>query len=300
MVATITTKHPITPECQLMASSLSCERYTPFTQRLMFWMNKAVSRRHQLLEQVHISLMNKQWFSVLGCMFLLASLSASGAAKYPSPPPEFFATNQSASASEISAGDTLNIRFFYSPELNKTVRVRDDGKISLDLFQGIVAAGKTPEDLQKYLISIYSREFTHPEISVDLDSSERSAVYVTGEVLLPGSKALHGPETVAMVLAMSQINEKTAASKSVFLVRRDAVGKYNVYKMDVSVPSSKDLNIQVQQGDVLLVPRKGIVKANDFVDLYIRQMIPATMGASTTVLFTPGTSTIAPASTAAH
>ena len=49
----------------------------------------------------------------------------------------------------IAPGDVLNVRFYYDPDLNKTVKVREDGKISLSLFQGIQAAGQTPEQLQK-------------------------------------------------------------------------------------------------------------------------------------------------------
>jgi polysaccharide export outer membrane protein len=225
---------------------------------------------------------------VLLCMGLL-SVSASGAPqddappaapKYSAPPPDFFQSNTNITAARIAAGDVLNIRFFYSPELNKTVKVRDDGKISLDLFQGIDAAGKTPDELQKQLVELYSKEFTKPDVTVDLVSRANASAYVTGEVLMPGIKEVRGKMTVGMLLAMGQVNQKTAGTKSVFLMRYVEGGKYNVYKLDASFPSGTGHGVQISPGDILFVPRKGIVKADDLVQQYIRDLLPATPSAS--------------------
>ncbi len=227
-------------------------------------------------------------------------LSAVAEHKYLTPPPEFFAPHQNTSGSVIAAGDVLNVKFYYNPELNKTVKVREDGKISLSLFQGIAASGQTPEELQKKLVELYSREFTKPEITVDLESKANSSVYVTGEVLLPGPKEVHGTVTVAMVLAMSQVSQKNAGTKSVFLIRGGEVGKYKVYKLDASLPGGSARDIDVFPGDILFVPRKAIVKADDFMEQYVRELLPATPSASTTFLFTPGNPNLVTGSTAAH
>jgi protein involved in polysaccharide export with SLBB domain len=200
--------------------------------------------------------------------------------KYAAPPPEFFQANAASKTVVIAPGDVLAVRFYYNPELNKTVRVREDGKISLDLFQGIAAAGQTPEELQKHLTEMYSKEFTKPQITVDLDARANSSAYVTGEVLLPGAKELHGKMTVGMVLALSQVNQKSAGTKSVFLVRAAEGGKYNVYKLDASFPNGAQRDVLAAPGDILFVPRKAIVKADDFMEQYVRQLLPATPSAS--------------------
>jgi polysaccharide export outer membrane protein len=218
----------------------------------------------------------------------LMGLPALAAHKYPAPPPDFFQSNTPSKNVVLAAGDVLNVSFFYNPELNRTVKVREDGKISLALFQGIQAAGETPEQLQTELITLYSKEYTKPEITVDLQTIANSSVYVTGEVLLPGAKEVHGKMTVAMVLALSQVSQKSAGTKSVFLIRGTEEGKYRVYKLDASLPGGTARDIQVAPGDILFVPRKFIVKADDFMDQYVRELLPATPSASTTVLFTPG------------
>ena len=45
----------------------------------------------------------------------------------------------------IHAGDQLDIKFFFNPELNESVVVRPDGKISLQLIDEIQAAGLKPD-----------------------------------------------------------------------------------------------------------------------------------------------------------
>ena len=203
--------------------------------------------------------------------------------RYPAPPPEFFESNKNTPTSTIAAGDVLSIRFFYTPELNKTVRVRDDGKISLDLFQGITAAGETVDQLQKQLTELYSKEFTNPAVTVDFDSRANASAYVTGEVLLPGAKEVHGKMTVGMLLAMSQVTQKSAGTKSVFLMRNTGEHKYNVYQLDASYPDGTGHEVQILAGDILFVPRKGITKAGDLIQQYVRDLLPV----SANVFYSP-------------
>src|SRR5258708_10863663 len=227
--------------------------------------------------------MNSQTIRIWACFLLLMGVPALAAHKYPAPSPEFFQSGRTSGPVIIAAGDVLSVRFYYNPELNKTVKVRDDGKISLDLFQGVAAAGCTPEQLQAGLVKLFSKEFTDPEITVDVDSRANDSVYVTGEVLLAGAKQFHGRMTVAMALAMSQVNQKTSGLKSVFLVRDTPEHKYRVYKLDASLPNGSARDIEVEPGDILFVPRKGIAKADDFIDQYVRQLLPATPTSNTTV-----------------
>jgi protein involved in polysaccharide export with SLBB domain len=227
--------------------------------------------------------------TVLFCLGLLC-LPAPGAPqadetpqappRYPAPPPEFFQSNGNGTSAKVAAGDVLNIRFYYDPELNKTVKVRDDGKISLDLFQGIDAAGKTADELQKQLVTLYSKEFTKPEITVDVESRANASAYVTGEVLLPGAKEVRGKMTVGMLLAMGQVNQKTAGTKSVFLMRNVEGHKYNVYRLDASFPDGTGHGVEISAGDILFVPRKGIVKADDVMQQYIKDLLPVTPSVS--------------------
>jgi polysaccharide biosynthesis/export protein PslD len=49
----------------------------------------------------------------------------------------------------LGAGDVLDFKFFYNPELNDSQTVRFDGKISLQLIGEVMAQGKAPIELQE-------------------------------------------------------------------------------------------------------------------------------------------------------
>jgi polysaccharide export outer membrane protein len=218
------------------------------------------------------------------------SIHAQEKGKYMMPPPEFFQP-RSVSNLTIQPGDTINVNSYYSSELSRTVRVREDGKISLPLLQGLQASGLTPEQLQQSLTVAYSKEFTHPGITVDLVSPANNMVYVTGEVNIPGPKEIRGHMTVAMAVASAQILDKSGKPKSAFLLRAAEPGHYNVYKIDASFPAGNARNVEVAGGDVIFIPKKAIAKADDFIDQWVRQLLPATPTANTSILFTPGNST---------
>jgi protein involved in polysaccharide export with SLBB domain len=232
--------------------------------------------------------MNNRLASLSLLLLSLPALHAETHHKYPPPPPEFFQANNVSGPVLIGPGDVLAIGFFYNPEMNQEVTVRRDGKVSLYLSQGLQVAGETPEQLQAQLVTLYSHELKNPEISVQLKSSANSSIYVTGEVRQPGVQVLRGKLTVAMALAASQMSQKTAGTKSVFLIRSMGEDKFTAYKLDATFPGGNATGVYLMPGDVLFVPRKAIVKADDFMDLYIRELLPATPSASATVLFTPG------------
>ena len=59
----------------------------------------------------------------------------------------------------LSAGDVLDIRFFYTPDLNAVQAIRPDGRIALQLVGEIKAQGKTPKALKEELYSlVYASE----------------------------------------------------------------------------------------------------------------------------------------------
>jgi polysaccharide export outer membrane protein len=241
------------------------------------------------LREAHMSHLATSLKRFLICLLVVfpvtTQVRAARKQKYVMPPPEFFQARMAHDIT-IQPGDTIAIAAYYSPELNKTVRVREDGKISLPLLQGVQASGLTPEQLQQALTVAYSQEFKHPSITVDLITAANSSVYVTGEVSLPGPKEIHGRMTVAMALASAQVLSKSGKAQSTFLIRAIAPGHYSVYKIDASLPSGSAQGIEVTAGDILFVPKKVIAKADDFVDMWIRELLPGTASAS--VIFTPG------------
>ena len=62
----------------------------------------------------------------------------------------------------ISPGDEIEVRFFHTPELNVTLPVRPDGKISVPFAHEIDAAGRSPDEIRDELTVRYERELERP------------------------------------------------------------------------------------------------------------------------------------------
>lgn len=96
-----------------------------------------------------------------------------------------------AQSSEYKIGpeDVLDIRFWQDENLNTSVRVGQDGNITLDIIGQIAAAGKTTEELQNEIVRQMSR--LNKNISqavVRVTQYNFNFVYLTGQVLSPGKR----------------------------------------------------------------------------------------------------------------
>ncbi len=67
---------------------------------------------------------------------------------------------------KLGVKDLVDIEFNYQPELNRTVRVRPDGKISIPRKEDISVAGQSADDVRKMLKKIYSDMLRDPDITV--------------------------------------------------------------------------------------------------------------------------------------
>ena len=98
----------------------------------------------------------------------------------------------------IGAGDNLELKFFYAPELNNIITVRPDGKISLPFIHDIKAAGKTPEQLSEIISKKLARHLEQPEVSVSINDFASQKVFVIGEVSKAGAIQLTQREVIRL------------------------------------------------------------------------------------------------------
>ena len=89
----------------------------------------------------------------------------------------------------IGPEDVLEINFWQEPTLNSSVRVRQDGKISLDIIGDIEAGGRTIQDLQTDIVNRMSRLNRRISQAVVLVTEYKyQHVFVYGQVNSPGKK----------------------------------------------------------------------------------------------------------------
>jgi protein involved in polysaccharide export with SLBB domain len=180
----------------------------------------------------------------------------------------------------LGPGDVLDIKFFYNPELNETVMIRPDGRISLQLANEVTASGLTCEELRTVLTSRYAKEINRPELSIIVRSFSMQRAYVDGEVFRPGMLPLVGPVTVHQAIAAAGGFRETARRTDVIIIRRDK-GKpvpLKVNMEDVLNNTDPTQDVLLAPFDIVYVPRSNIAEVNKFVDLYLRRNIPVGAG----------------------
>lgn len=133
---------------------------------------------------------------------------------------------------KINSGDVLQISFPGAPQMNTTERVRLDGKILLPLVGEVVAAGRTPVQLQDELVKLYDTHLEVKEVVV-IVSSTSASIFVTGAVGRPGKIPMERPMTVLdAIMEAGGFDPKRASLRKVAVIRQ-VQGKYTRHEMDL-------------------------------------------------------------------
>jgi polysaccharide export outer membrane protein len=104
----------------------------------------------------------------------------------------------------IGPQDLLDINIFEAPELNRTVRVSENGEVSLPLLGGIHVVRLTARELENTLVARLREFLKDPHVSVMVTAIESHPVSVIGEVNKPGVFQVRGSKTLLEMLSMAQ------------------------------------------------------------------------------------------------
>jgi polysaccharide export outer membrane protein len=183
----------------------------------------------------------------------------------------------------LGAGDLLHIDVFDVPELSRDVRITDSGVISFPLVPDrIPAAGFTTFQLERSMEQILSADglVAHPEVSVVVKEQNSQPVTIVGAVGHPTVMQIVRPTTLLELLA-SAGGISDEAGSAILVTRAVAPGDRVVPVSEKTLPppdetqpqsttitiqlkdllesGNSDYNIQVRGGDIVSVPRAGIV-----------------------------------------
>jgi polysaccharide export outer membrane protein len=176
----------------------------------------------------------------------------------------------------IQPGDQLDIKFFYNPELNESVTVRPDGKISLQLIDEVKAAGRTPAELDETLTKDYSTELRKPVVTVIVKSFMSQRIYVGGEVNRQGLIDLTAGMTPLQAVLNAGGFKESANPEAAIVIRKGPDNKPVPIRIDLKKAlygeGAGDV-AQLQPYDVVYVPKSWIAEANKFVNQYIENLL---------------------------
>lgn len=161
----------------------------------------------------------------------------------------------------IASGDLLNVSVYDSPELTQKVRVEADGAVQLALLGSTKVAGLTAQEAAEMIArELQNHNFLiHPQVNVLIEEYSSQGVSVTGEVQHPGVYAVLGSRTLLDVISMAG-GLSTAADTNITIRRRSGTEEnVSVNLKNDDAKTSLSNNVQVYPGDLVVVPRAGIV-----------------------------------------
>jgi protein involved in polysaccharide export with SLBB domain len=176
----------------------------------------------------------------------------------------------------LSPGDVLEIKFFYTPELNSIQSIRPDGKIALQLVGEVNAEGKTPGELKAELQSSYSKYVSQLDVTIVVQSLHNRKIFVGGQVETPGSVPMPGSLTVLEALMQAGGVTVESGKYDTVLVIRNVDGFWvgGKLNLDQILRGEEIPSYQLKPLDIVYVPETHISEVNRWVDQNINRIMP--------------------------
>lgn len=155
----------------------------------------------------------------------------------------------------IGPPDQLVIMVLPAPEIQRSVTVRPDGMISIDLVGDIPAAGRTPAEVASDIETRIRRFKRDAVVTVSLTQSLSTDITVLGEVGRTSTFSL--ARETRLVEAIGMVGgTKPYANKSKIRIIRFVDGQTKIYMADLAAIEKGDLstNYLLQGGDIIVVP----------------------------------------------
>jgi polysaccharide export outer membrane protein len=162
-----------------------------------------------------------------------------------------------ARAYRIGPGDLLEIKVFEVKELDQTVRVSEDGSITLPLVGRVMIEGLTQEGVVQKLTELLQAKYVkNPQVTIFIKEYKNQQVAVIGAVEKAGSYELVGRKNLLQIISMAG-GLKDTAGNEIFILREGPDGQTSTIPIDLRelmVNSNPALNVPIEPNDVINVP----------------------------------------------
>jgi polysaccharide export outer membrane protein len=160
----------------------------------------------------------------------------------------------------------ITISVFEVPELNITVRISEDGTITLPLLGSVDVGGLTRFQVEKKLAALLEKKYLkNAQVTVFIKEYQSKMVSIIGEVEKPGSYELIGRQTLLQMLSTAGGLSETASDR-IIIIRQYKSGKSSSLVIDLDelmLKGNPRMNIPVQAGDIINVP------GERYLDIYV-------------------------------
>lgn len=223
----------------------------------------------------------------LSCLTLVGAsgcASVRGDAFAPAPRQTSFAEvpysmwNAEEAAYRLFPGDVLDFTAPSAPELNRTVTVQPDGRITLPMIGPTMVADRNVEELRATLRQSYAPTLVHPEVELTVRTASPLKVFVGGEVDKPGVYDMPGDINALQAVLMAGGFRNTGRRSEVVVLRRGPGGQamMRVVNLNTSVfdPANGTGSVPLRRFDIVFVPKTRVAEVGQFVQQYVRDVLP--------------------------
>ena len=173
---------------------------------------------------------------------------------------------------KVGRQDLLEIKVFDLDELNQTVRVADDGSITVPLLGRLQVAGLTKGELENLIARLLEERFVRdPQVTIFVKEYESKKVAVSGAVKKPGTYEMLGEKTLLEMISQAG-GLDAEPGKQIYIFRQSNDGG-EATRMAVDLDrlvyrAEAALNVALVPGDIVYVPT--IEKVRIFVSGAVR------------------------------
>jgi polysaccharide export outer membrane protein len=160
-------------------------------------------------------------------------------------------------AYRVGPGDLLELKVFEVDQLSQTVRVSEDGSITLPLLGRVVVEGLTQEGVVQKLTGLLQAKYVkNPQVTIFIKEYKNQQVAVIGAVEKAGSYELVGRKNLLQIISMAGGFSENA-SDVIFILREAPDGATSTIPIDLKDlmgNGNQKLNIPIEPNDVINVP----------------------------------------------
>ena len=178
---------------------------------------------------------------------------------------------------QLQAGDQVELKFYYHPELNELLTIGPDARIALQLIGEMTVNGLSTQQLADALTARYTATLRNPQATVILRKYAAPRVYVAGEVMQPSSQLIEGSRLTALqAITLAGGFRKGAERSNVVVLRNSGTGKPTFIKLDLQghLEQTAQADLLLKPYDIVYIPQKRIAEVADFFEEYINKIVP--------------------------
>lgn len=160
---------------------------------------------------------------------------------------------------KIGPLDTVSIIVWRNPDLSTSVPVRPDGKITVPLVEDLPALGKDSSTLARDIEKALAKYVREPVVTVVVTGfvgpfSEQ--IRVVGEAAKPQALPYRQKMTLLdVMIAVGGITDFADGNAATILRTAEGTRQYSVRLKDLLRRGDTSANVEMQPGDVLVIPQ---------------------------------------------